>query len=99
MTLKGASVSPGAALLAAAAALVVVLGPTIGFVIQAREIQVTRRVKGFSLSICLLLLLAHIFRIAFWCGRRSLVSLPRRSPSMLTQHTVARGARGRGGGA
>jgi len=61
----------------AGAALAV--GPVIGFVIQAREVQSTGRLRGFSPGVCLLLLVAHILRIFFWCAP----AVARGSPGLL----------------
>jgi hypothetical protein len=56
----------GVRLLAGVAGAAVAVGPTLGFLLQARAIQQTGRVKGFSPWVCLLLCLAHILRIFFW---------------------------------
>lgn len=44
----------------------VVVGGTIPYYFQYREIQRTQNAKGFSLYVCLTLLLANILRILFW---------------------------------
>jgi len=49
------------------AGAVLAVGPVVGFLIQAREVQSTGRLRGFSPGVCLLLLIAHILRIFFWC--------------------------------
>jgi len=49
--------------------VLVVAGGTIPYYFQYREIQRTQNAKGFSLYVCLTLLLANILRILFWWGR------------------------------
>ena len=52
--------------LSALAGVAVALGPTLGFLIQAREIQTSGKLKGFSTWVCLLLFTAHLLRVFFW---------------------------------
>ena len=43
--------------------------PSVGYLFQAIKFQQTKSSKGFSKSLCLLLLLANILRIYFWIGK------------------------------
>ena len=43
--------------------------PSFGYFFQAIKFQKTKSSKGFSKSLCLLLLLANILRIYFWIGK------------------------------
>ena len=43
--------------------------PSIGYFFQAIKFQKTKSSKGFSKSLCLMLLLANILRIYFWIGK------------------------------
>ena len=43
--------------------------PSVGYFFQAIKFQKTKSSKGFSKSLCLLLLLANILRIYFWIGK------------------------------
>jgi len=43
--------------------------PSVGYVFQAIKFQKTKSSKGFSKSLCLMLLLANILRIYFWIGK------------------------------
>lgn len=44
----------------------IVFGGTIPYYFQYKEILRTQNAKGFSLYVCLTLLLANILRILFW---------------------------------
>ncbi|XP_076449408.1 solute carrier family 66 member 2-like isoform X2 [Babylonia areolata] len=47
-----------------------VLGGTVPFIPQYLDIRQTHNTEGFSLFVCLNLLIAHILRIMFWFGER-----------------------------
>lgn len=47
-----------------------VLGGTVPFIPQYLDIHRTHNTEGFSLFVCLNLLIAHILRIMFWFGER-----------------------------
>ncbi|KAK7505337.1 hypothetical protein BaRGS_00003499, partial [Batillaria attramentaria] len=47
-----------------------VLGGVVPFIPQYLDIRRSRNTEGFSLFVCLTLLIAHILRIMFWFGRR-----------------------------
>lgn len=47
-----------------------VLGGIVPFIPQYLDIRRSRNTEGFSLFVCLTLLIAHILRIMFWFGRR-----------------------------
>ena len=49
--------------------------PSFGYFFQAIKFQKTKSSKGFSKSLCLLLLLANILRIYFWVGKKFAKSL------------------------
>lgn len=49
---------------------IMVLGPVVGFLIQASKIKETGTSEGFSRIIMLILLIANILRIFFWIGKR-----------------------------
>lgn len=46
-----------------------VLGGVVPFIPQYLDIHRSRNTEGFSLFVCLTLLIAHILRIMFWFGR------------------------------
>lgn len=46
------------------------VGPVLIFVPQYRSIRGTGSAAGFSSTVCLVLLVAHILRIFFWIGKR-----------------------------
>lgn len=53
-----------------------VLGGVVPYIPQYRKIRKTRDAEGFSTFVCLVLLIANILRILFWCVRsRSLFGL------------------------
>jgi solute carrier family 66, member 2 len=43
-----------------------ILGPNIGYLIQCFTMKRERNAEGFSPFICLILLIANIFRIFWW---------------------------------
>ena len=49
--------------------ILMVFLPSFGYFFQAFKFQKTKSSKGFSKSLCLLLLLANILRIYFWIGK------------------------------
>ncbi len=44
-----------------------VLGGVVPYIPQYRKIRRTRDAEGFSTFVCLVLLIANILRILFWC--------------------------------
>ena len=49
--------------------LMMIFIPSIGYIFQAIKFKQTKSSKGFSKTLCLLLLLANILRIYFWIGK------------------------------
>ena len=49
--------------------LLMIFVPSIGYFFQASKFKQTKSSKGFSKTLCLLLLLANILRIYFWIGK------------------------------
>lgn len=49
--------------------------PSCGYFFQAIKFKQTKSSKGFSKTLCLLLLLANIFRIYFWIGKPFSITL------------------------
>ena len=49
--------------------LMMIFIPSIGYIFQAIKFKQTKSSKGFSKTLCLLLLLANILRIFFWLGK------------------------------
>ena len=49
--------------------LLMIFVPSVGYFFQAFKFKQTKSSKGFSKSLCLLLLLANILRIFFWIGK------------------------------
>ena len=43
-----------------------ILGPCLGYIIQCFKIMKERNADGFSPFICLILLVANIFRVFWW---------------------------------
>lgn len=62
-------------LLKLAVDLLMVFVPSIGYFFQAVKFQKTKSSKGFSKTLCLLLLLANILRIFFWIGKKFSITL------------------------
>ena len=60
-----------------------VIGPTIGFALQYFEIQKTGTVRGFSIWVCFLLLMANILRVFYWLVARFDTTLLLQSIAML----------------
>ncbi|KAL0273581.1 UNVERIFIED_CONTAM: hypothetical protein PYX00_006217 [Menopon gallinae] len=52
------------------ASLVMIFGGVAPYIPQYREIKRTENAEGFSLHVCLALLLANTLRILFWFGKR-----------------------------
>ena len=55
--------------------LLMIFVPSIGYFFQAVKFQQTKSSKGFSKTLCLLLLLANILRIFFWIGKKFSITL------------------------
>ena len=55
--------------------LMMIFIPSIGYIFQAIKFKQTKSSKGFSKSLCLLLLLANILRIFFWLGKSFSITL------------------------
>uniref|UniRef100_A0A1B6DX13 Solute carrier family 66 member 2 n=1 Tax=Clastoptera arizonana TaxID=38151 RepID=A0A1B6DX13_9HEMI len=49
---------------------VMIFGGVVPFIPQYREIKRKNDAEGFSLYVCLVLLVSNILRILFWCGKR-----------------------------
>ncbi|XP_012283309.1 PQ-loop repeat-containing protein 1 isoform X2 [Orussus abietinus] len=47
-----------------------IIGGVVPYIPQYREIQIKEDTKGFSLYVCLALLIANTLRILFWFGKR-----------------------------
>ena len=67
LELNPASSSPS--LLKLSADFLMIFLPSFGYFFQAIKFQKTKSSKGFSKSLCLLLLLANILRLYFYIGR------------------------------
>ena len=55
--------------------LMMIFIPSIGYIFQAIKFKQTKSSKGFSKTLCLLLLLANILRIFFWIGKPFSITL------------------------
>ena len=55
--------------------LLMIFIPSIGYFFQGLKFKQTKSSKGFSKSLCLLLLLANILRIFFWMGKKFSITL------------------------
>ena len=55
--------------------LLMIFIPSIGYFFQGLKFKRTKSSKGFSKSLCLLLLLANILRIFFWIGKKFSITL------------------------
>jgi len=55
--------------------LMMIFIPSIGYIFQAIKFKQTKSSKGFSKTLCLLLLLANILRIFFWLGKPFSITL------------------------
>ncbi|XP_054282004.1 solute carrier family 66 member 2-like isoform X2 [Macrosteles quadrilineatus] len=53
-----------------ASATVMIFGGVVPFIPQYREIKRKGDAEGFSLYVCLVLLISNILRILFWCGKK-----------------------------
>ncbi len=56
----------GAKVVLAIASTFIVFGGAVPYYFQYREVLRTQTAKGFSLYVCLALLLANVLRIMFW---------------------------------
>ena len=66
------------------AGLVYSFGGIIPFIPQYQRIQRKRSDRGFSTTVCLILLIANILRIEFWMLKRFSIALLLQSLSMIT---------------
>ena len=55
--------------------LLMIFIPSIGYFFQALKFKQTKSSKGFSKSLCLLLLLANILRVFYWIGKKFSLTL------------------------
>lgn len=55
--------------------LLMIFIPSVGYFFQALKFKQTKSSKGFSKSLCLLLLLANILRIFYWIGKKFVITL------------------------
>ena len=55
--------------------LLMIFVPSVGYFFQGIKFQKTKSSKGFSKTLCLLLLLANILRIFFWIGKKFSITL------------------------
>ena len=67
--------SPFSSLLKITIDLMMICIPSIGYIFQAIKFKQTKSSKGFSKTLCLLLLLANILRIFFWLGKLFSITL------------------------
>ena len=67
--LNNSSSSSSPSLIKLLADFLMIFLPSFGYFFQAIKFQRTKSSKGFSKSLCLLLLLANILRIYFWIGK------------------------------
>ena len=52
-----------------------VIGPSLGYLIQSLKFKKTKSSKGFSKSICLIVYLSQILRVFFWIGKPFKITL------------------------
>uniref|UniRef100_A0A915DK89 Uncharacterized protein n=1 Tax=Ditylenchus dipsaci TaxID=166011 RepID=A0A915DK89_9BILA len=57
-------------------ALFMIFGQTVAYVFQYVEIVKKKNAVGFSLYVCLALLVANVFKIFFWVGKRFRLGVP-----------------------
>uniref|UniRef100_A0A1B6L4U3 Solute carrier family 66 member 2 n=1 Tax=Graphocephala atropunctata TaxID=36148 RepID=A0A1B6L4U3_9HEMI len=69
-----------------AASTVMIFGGVVPFIPQYREIRRKGDAEGFSLYVCLVLLISNILRILFWCGKK--FELPLLIQSMIMNITM-----------
>lgn len=50
--------------------MVMIFGGVVPFIPQYKEIKRKGDAEGFSLYVCLVLLVSNVLRILFWCGKR-----------------------------
>ena len=53
----------------------IVIGPSLGYLIQSLKFKKTKSSKGFSKSICLIVYLSQILRVFFWIGKPFKITL------------------------
>ena len=52
-----------------------VIGPSLGYLIQSLKFKKTKSSKGFSKSICLIIYISQILRVFFWIGKPFKITL------------------------
>ena len=52
-----------------------VIGPSLGYLIQSLKFKKTKSSKGFSKSICLIIYMSQILRVFFWIGKPFKITL------------------------
>ncbi|VDK62750.1 unnamed protein product [Onchocerca ochengi] len=65
------------------AKIFIIFGGSLAYVFQYKEISERKDASGFSLFVCLTLLVANILRIMFWFGKRFELALLAQSIVML----------------
>ena len=53
----------------------IVIGPSLGYLIQSLKFKKTKSSKGFSKSICLIIYMSQILRVFFWIGKPFKITL------------------------
>ena len=53
----------------------IVIGPSLGYLMQLLKFNKTKSSKGFSKSICLIIYLSQILRVFFWIGKPFKITL------------------------
>ena len=68
--------------------LLMVVGPSFSYFLQAQKFIKTKSSKGFSKSICLILFLANILRVFFWIGKPFRVTLLLQSVLIIVSQVI-----------
>ena len=55
--------------------ILIVIGPSLGYLIQSLKFKKTKSSKGFSKSICLIIYISQILRVFFWIGKPFKITL------------------------
>ena len=55
--------------------ILIVIGPSLGYLIQSLKFKKTKSSKGFSKSICLIIYMSQILRVFFWIGKPFKITL------------------------
>ncbi|XP_033940819.1 solute carrier family 66 member 2 isoform X2 [Pseudochaenichthys georgianus] len=81
--LQGGDTEASWSLLSWMASLLMVFGGALPYVPQYQEIQRSNHSEGFSIRVCLVLLIANILRIFFWIGKQFELTLLLQSVVMI----------------